>query len=128
MSERMQVSTRAELHDNAREMLYFEIRVESRQERVVQHLEDPLFGLSPLTFLFQSQSFLVHHFHGVEAVITVQIMARVGTFELTQIDGPDVPASNPADELEVSESKARFPAKCSGTYGFVGRFGRTVRL
>ncbi|PQQ07439.1 hypothetical protein Pyn_01578 [Prunus yedoensis var. nudiflora] len=114
MAERVQVAAGTVLHDDAREMRGFELGVECRQERVVEHLEDFSLHLGSVDLLLQRQSLLVDDFHGVKARGRRRRLAiligrtRTGASEGAEVDGADVAGTDAAEEAEVAESGGGF--------------------
>lgn len=73
---------------------------------MIEHPQDPLLRLSSLHLLLLRQSLLVHDLHGVEPVVLAASAA-----EAAQIDGSDVAAPDPTDELEISKAKTGLPSQ-----------------
>lgn len=63
----VQVSTGTKLHDDAREMRSFELGVERREERVVEHLEDFFLHFRSLRLLLQCHCVFVFMAYKQEA-------------------------------------------------------------
>lgn len=98
VSKGVQVSTGAILHHNAREMRGLELRVERREEGVVNHLQNLSLHLRSLRLLLQRHGLLVHHLHRVEALVLVVAKA-------TEVHSADVAGADAAEEVEVTEGE-----------------------
>lgn len=131
MSEGVQVAAGAKLHDEAREMRGLKLSVESRKERMVEHLQDFSLHLRSVDFLLRRQSVFVHHLHRVtlsriHPVLIVLDVAVTGAFQPAEVDGADVTRPDAADDAEVPEGQRR--AAAGATDGGVPGVRRAVRL
>lgn len=94
LSEGVEVTPAAELHQQAGELFGLEMGVERRQERVVQNPQDVPLGLSPPHLLPRLQHPLVHHLHRKQAPHPP---------ELGEVHAPDVPAPKLLQKPEMAQ-------------------------
>jgi len=131
-AQRVKVSTGAKLHHDAREMRGFELRVECRQERVVQHLQDFSLHFRSLRLLLQCHCVFVHHLHRVQTARLILLVfsgaVEMPVAEATEVDGADVAGADATEEVEVAEGQSGLATECGGADGGVGEVGGAVRL
>lgn len=131
-AQRVKVSAGAKLHHDAREMRSFELRVESRKERVVQHLQDFSLHFRSLRLLFQCHCVFVHHLHRVQTALFILLVfygaVELPVSEAAEVDGADVAGADATEEVEVAEGESGLAAEGGGANGGVGEVGGAMRL
>lgn len=128
MSQRMQVTTRTKLHNNTKEIGGFKFSIQSGQKRVIQHLQDLLLHFSSMHLLLLLQHLFVHNFHGIQTTRLMATVLTVLVVETAEVNGPDVPSTDTAVEVKVSEGEAGFSAESSRADCGVSEVGGAVRL
>lgn len=100
-----------------------ELGVQSRQKRVIEHSQNLFLHFCSLKLLPYGECFSVNNFHGVEALRET----HHGVPYLTEVDIPDVAASEAPEEAEVVEADTAFVAS-ETPHGFPCSLVCLVRL
>lgn len=95
LPERMEIATAAVLHYQTIKFLRLEVRIQSRQEGVIEHAKDFPLGLSSEELVPANDRRLVHHFHGE---------VGIGSSELDEIHAADVAVAQAFQQSEMADT------------------------